>query len=232
MRKNPYEAKGWEEGKEMHPGGLSLTKELLLKVPLKKGDKVLDAGCGRGVTVHYLLDQGYDALGIDPSEVLIQEAKRKGHEEAFLTGNVEKLPFEDGEFFLVVSECVLSIVEDKVRALKELYRVLCPGGFLILSDLLWEKGHEGRAMWGNLNLWQEWVIEAGFKIFEAGKQEAALRDFYLQAVWEGKDDFLKDCLPKGIPGREFSYFSLIGQKGGESDGGDGCLGAPDHGAHL
>src|SRR5262249_2933437 len=55
----------------------------------------------------------------------------------FRRGDIESLPVEDGQFDVVLSNCVLNLCPDKDRALREIHRVLKPAGKLAVSDMAW-----------------------------------------------------------------------------------------------
>ncbi len=98
--------------------------------------KVLDAGCGTGGFMGYLRSR-YNPerlVGVDISEEALGFCARRGIDDVCL-GSVEKLPFEEGCFDLVVSLDVLyhSRVEDDLAALRELARVTRRGGYLLLN---------------------------------------------------------------------------------------------------
>lgn len=96
-----------------------------------RGLKMLDAGCGTGGLMKRLSKVG-DMVGIDFSLEAIKLAKRRG--VSAKPGTVERMPFKDNQFDLVTCIDVIyhKQVKDDVKALKEIGRVLKPGGFLIL----------------------------------------------------------------------------------------------------
>lgn len=95
------------------------------------GKKVFDLGCGAGETSVYLAKKGaaVTALDISPEMVAVGRrlAERHGVKVEFMTGVAEKLPFPDGHFDAVFGNGVLHHV-DLIPALKEIRRVLKPGG--------------------------------------------------------------------------------------------------------
>jgi arsenite methyltransferase len=110
---------------------------------VQKGDRVLDVGCGPGFYVAELLDtvgpEGVVA-GVDRSRDMLAVAARRtagkanvGFHEAGATG----LPFEDESFDRALSVQVFEYVEDVPGALREVRRVLRPGGRLVLWDVDW-----------------------------------------------------------------------------------------------
>jgi len=95
---------------------------------LTKEATILDFGCGAGRTVYSLLDQGYiNAVGYDPKNYL--ELRDPKDVSLFTVGNANgRLPFEDNSFDLIISEEVLEHVKDQVEVLRELHRIMRPGG--------------------------------------------------------------------------------------------------------
>jgi SAM-dependent methyltransferase len=102
--------------------------------------RVLDAGCGAGRNLRYLLAHGYECHGIDRDARAVaqlrQEAKALGRidaDERFMVGDVESLPWSDHAFDAVVSSAVLHFADDRRHfdvMVAEMWRVLAPGGLL------------------------------------------------------------------------------------------------------
>ena len=92
---------------------------------LGKDSKIADLGCGEGILVEELREQGYDALGVD----LNYES------EAVVRDDITNTQFESGRFDVILCLDVLEHLqfEDQVKALKEIRRLLRPGGRLIAS---------------------------------------------------------------------------------------------------
>jgi SAM-dependent methyltransferase len=103
-------------------------------LPPLDGLRVLDAGCGGGRTSAWLVEQGAGVVGIDTSEELLRLARDRLPSATFVHGDLaEPLPFEDGSFDVVVSSLVMHYLRDWAPALRELRRVLRPGGVVALS---------------------------------------------------------------------------------------------------
>jgi arsenite methyltransferase len=120
----------------IRPGGLALTERWLAFAKLPAGSRILDVGCGTGVTVERLAhDHGFQAVGIDSSSMLLAQAKQRNATLPLAMGDAETIPFPDGYFDGAVMECVLSLVVGRERILKECLRVLKPFGKLIITDL-------------------------------------------------------------------------------------------------
>jgi ubiquinone/menaquinone biosynthesis C-methylase UbiE len=96
-------------------------------------DAFLDAGCGDGRYLAALAPElPARRAGVDISERILETARRRV-EADFRQGNLERLPFEDGEFDLVLCSQVIEHVLDGDAAIDELARVLRPGGTLVIS---------------------------------------------------------------------------------------------------
>jgi SAM-dependent methyltransferase len=131
-------------GVTRHLGGAKATEELLRLCHLRAGQRVLDAGCGAGATVVRLAGpHRCRVVGADVSPRMLDWARR-GALRAGVASRVElavadvrELPFEDDAFDLVLCESVLAFVDDKRCALRELVRVLRPGGHIGLNEGTW-----------------------------------------------------------------------------------------------
>jgi len=128
----------------VRPGGFSLTERGLSVCGFGGGARLLDVGCGTGASVDFLRrDHGFAAVGVDMSGSLFPVAgDAAGLPVAIACA--EALPFSDGCCDGVLCECVLSLVKEPKRAIREFSRVLRPGGCMILSDVyerLSDSGH-------------------------------------------------------------------------------------------
>jgi ubiquinone/menaquinone biosynthesis C-methylase UbiE len=109
------------------------------------GDTLLDVGCGTGAVTlpakEKLGTHGH-AIGIDPSPEMVararQNAARKGLEIDFRLGVIEELPFPDESIDVATSSLMMHHLPAalKSRGLAEVYRVLKPGGRLLIADLM------------------------------------------------------------------------------------------------
>ncbi len=112
----------------------------LLKGRITPRQKVLDAGCGAGRNLIYLLKLGCDVSAIDAAEQNMVAVRRLAGELAphlgedrFPVGRIEALPFADGTFDTVLCSAVLHFARDEEHfhaMVGELWRVLRPGGLL------------------------------------------------------------------------------------------------------
>lgn len=99
--------------------------------------KVLDVGCGTGVLAGRLAAEGYDLTGVDPSEGMLEEARRNVAGATFVQGDGTDLPFEDDVFDLTYCVAVMHHVAaapDVKKTLAEMVRVTRPGGQIMVWD--------------------------------------------------------------------------------------------------
>jgi arsenite methyltransferase len=122
-------------GETLRPGGLTLTEWALDFCALPVGARVLDVGCGTGVTVQYLQHCGYRAGGIDLSALLLQSGRQKSSDLPFFQADGACLPLANRRMDAVLAECSLSVLTDTGAALAEFYRLLRQRGYLVVSDL-------------------------------------------------------------------------------------------------
>jgi ubiquinone/menaquinone biosynthesis C-methylase UbiE len=112
---------------------------------LHPGDSVLDAGCGTGDDAHAmaaLVAPGGQVTGLDEDEAILEEARRRGEGTnlpvTFASGDVQNLQFADATFTRCRSERMFQHVLDQHAAMRELARVLRPGGVIVVFDTDWE----------------------------------------------------------------------------------------------
>jgi len=112
----------------------------LLRGRIRQGARVLDAGCGGGRNLVYLLRQGYDVIGADADPAAVDHVRRLAASLApalpatsFVVAPVERMPFPDNAADVVLSSAVLHFARDDAQfdaMVREMWRVLKPGGML------------------------------------------------------------------------------------------------------
>ncbi len=98
------------------------------------GERVLDIAAGTGTSSAAIARTGANVVGLDLSAGMLDEARRKHRDVEFVLGNAEKLPFVSDEFDAVTISFGLRNVNDPKAALAEMYRVLKPGGRLVICE--------------------------------------------------------------------------------------------------
>ena len=234
---NAYESCCMHEvlGETLRPGGFSLTDLAVQYCGLSHEKSVLDLGCGRGATVNYLHEQyEISAIGIDPSEKLIDDARNNYNYGEFVLGKGENLPFDDASFDCVFAECTLSLM-DADSAVMQVHRVLKENGWFVINDV-YAKNPEAIGGLGSfsvnscmrglhdLNKLESKLEQAGFSIVYLEDCSHYLKELLVKVVFSygsmcefwntasdnciNGDDFyeaLKQCKP--------GYFMLIARKG-------------------
>ncbi len=108
---------------------------------VRPGDGVLDACCGTGDLALAARAAGAGrVVGVDFSERMLERARRKGPELEWVRADVLALPFEDASFDVVVVGFGVRNVEDLEAAVRELRRVLRPGGRLGILEITTPRG--------------------------------------------------------------------------------------------
>lgn len=130
------------------PGAAKERRIALEMLEVRKGDQVIDVGCGPGNYTRPLAQAAGEGLtiGLDASEAMVAAAAKRGGGEniAYLRGDACALPFEDGSFDIACSVGVIHMVEQPLVALGEMVRVLAPGGRLMVLVSCARKGKPRR----------------------------------------------------------------------------------------
>ena len=113
------------------------TRETLRRMPMTPTARVLDVGCGTGELLRRLRAKYPIAVlaGLDPVAEMLDVAKDKlsGNED-LRVGYADSLPWDAGSFDVLVSCNMFHYITHPVEALREMARVVRPGGFLVLTD--------------------------------------------------------------------------------------------------
>lgn len=237
-------------GKALRPGGARVTLRGLAAggMVAAGGDagqwkatrpdlRAVDIGCGAGATLALLHGMGFAVTGVEPSVAMRREAEEwLAKEISVVEGNAGAIPLPSGSQDVALCECVLSLVEDKAAALREIGRVLAPGGVLVWSDLCRRsKGGNGSKGSGGTVPGMErsgcmagavspdemsfLLEEAGFRPTLAEDHSRELRQLAGQLVFDGAGEQLAQwfggfCSQSSgaCGGKELGYILLTGIK--------------------
>lgn len=116
----------------------------VVNAPIQEGNIVLDLGSGAGIDVFkasQLVGPKGHVIGVDSTPEMIVRARdiaeRNGYENVeFRLGEIEHMPIDSNSIDLAMSNCVLNLLPDKLEGFKEIYRVLKPGGKIVIADLI------------------------------------------------------------------------------------------------
>lgn len=134
---------------------------------LREGETVLDLGSGGGIDVFLAarrVGSRGRAIGVDMTEKMVQLANKNAEKLGvrnveFRPGEIENLPVEDETVDVVISNCVINLSPDKDRVFREAFRVLKPGGRMLISDVV-TQGELPRKIRENPEMWARCVAGA------------------------------------------------------------------------
>ncbi len=165
---------------------------------VEQGSRILDVGCGNGRLFELFKNGNYEYTGMDISPEIIRLAKKKWLKEGevpdFVISDVTtEIPFRDHRFDVVFMIAVLNHIpseKQRIRALKNIYRVLSPRGLLLMT---------------NFNLWK-------FSTFQKGLLKYTIKKIKIQdEEWERRFGFkkrdlgLRDVITEWKGGKKKAY---------------------------
>jgi ubiquinone/menaquinone biosynthesis C-methylase UbiE len=109
----------------------------LAALELQPGDRLLDVGCGTGAALRVATPLVARAIGLDLAPGMIEEAQRLAADlpnAEFVVADAEELPFADGEFTAVLCSTSIHHYPQPRQAVREMARVLAPGGRIAIGD--------------------------------------------------------------------------------------------------
>ena len=144
MQEDELVGDGWDQSAEAwvrrvdsgDPSRVLLLDEAMLRALGDVGGKrVCDIGCGEGRFCRKLRGLGAETLGLDPTDALIRLAKGRDDAGSYLRARAEAVPVQAESFDVAVSYVALVDVPDLTGAVKEMARILRPGGRIVASIL-------------------------------------------------------------------------------------------------
>ena len=190
----------------------AVAEDVVAAAGVQAGERVLDVATGTGNAALVAARRGARVTGLDLTPELLEIAQRRGADEgleiAFLEGDAEGLPFEDGSFDRVTSVFGAMFAPDQARAAAELLRVCKPGGTVAVSA--WAPDGLNGQMFGTLGrhmppppegfrppiLWgvEDVVRELFAGAAEVGCEERAARDSVRAPSIDAWIDYLEQVL--------------------------------------
>jgi len=144
---------------------------------LKEGEIVVDLGSGAGIDCFLAANKVGDrgkVIGVDMTPEMLERARanaeKGGHSNVeFRLGEIQNLPIADNTADVIISNCVINLSPDKTRVFNEAFRILKPGGRLIVSDVV-------------LNQDLPEAIKKSAEAYTACISGAAKKDEYLKTI--------------------------------------------------
>lgn len=118
--------------------GEPVAKDLIRKAELQPGERVLDVACGTGIIARLSLQQvgetgSVTGLDINPGMLAVARSVTQDSSIEWHEASAEDMPFPDDSFDVVICQLGIQFMEDRSAALQEMYRILVPGGRMLLN---------------------------------------------------------------------------------------------------
>lgn len=140
-------------------------RRLAVDAVVRPGDRVLDACCGTGDLALEAERRGASVVGVDFSERMLERARRKSETVEWVLGDVLALPFADGELDAATVGFGVRNLDDLGAGLRELCRVLRPGGKLAVLEITRPRG----ILRPFFRLWFDVFVPLAGRILPGGK---------------------------------------------------------------
>jgi SAM-dependent methyltransferase len=184
-----------------------LYERVLERLDPRPGTRLLDAGCGSGLFAAMAADRGAVATGIDAADGLVRYARTARPAARFVVGDIERLPFADGDFGLVTAFNSVLYAAAPRRALAEIARVTSTSGRAVITVGAGPEQGACAALIDPLARLDELPDRSTLDLADAAAARAALRDAGFDAVadtdvafdveFESVDDAVRAQLPAG-----------------------------------
>jgi SAM-dependent methyltransferase len=168
---------------------------------IKDGALVLDVGCGTGRWLRRYLERGLQPVGVDATEGMLKRAASNGLKCPLVVGLAQNLPFDDAAFDLVSAVTVIQHISPAFQAdaLKEMARVLRPGGHLLLLELI--RGQGSHIFPRRPPDWIEAASSAAVSLVSWNGQEYLILDRAFVRLVHTVRRFVKIRVDSSLPGQ-------------------------------
>lgn len=175
--------------RQLRPGGLELTEHALSQCKINESSILLDVGCGKGESIHYMSNKfNCTVFGIEPEPSLFANAKAANPDVFIQRASAENIPFPEHYFDFVLMECVASLFESPEVSLIEIRRVLKSNGVLVITDIYSKvESFRGEGLLRNLysrNQIDQILNKTGFEISIFEDHSRYLKQMMCQLILE------------------------------------------------
>jgi SAM-dependent methyltransferase len=184
-----------------------LYERVLERLDPRPGTRLLDAGCGSGLFAAIAAERGAAVTGIDAAEGLVRYARTARSAARFVVGDLERLPFADGDFDLVTAFNSVLYAAAPRRALAEIARVTAACGRAVITVGAGPEQDACAALIAPLARLDELPDRSTLDLADAAAARASLRDAGFDSVavtdvafdvgFESVDDAVRAQLPAG-----------------------------------
>ena len=199
-----------------------ITEQLLHHLDARKNGKYLDIGCGTGNYTNALQKHGYDFVGIDPSDIMLEKANLISNEIDWKLGSAENTGLQENEIDGIIASLTIHHWSDLQKGFSELYKVVKPGGRIVIFTSTPE---QMKSYWLNhyfpkmlldsiiqmpdLNVVNKAMQNGGFEYIESNKYfiKPDLEDKFLYCGKQNPELYFDEQIRSGI-----SSFSSLSNK--------------------
>ena len=184
-----------------------LYERALEQLRITPGTRLLDAGCGAGLFAALAARAGADVSGLDAAPGLVAYARRRRPAADYIVGDLEHMPFNDGDFDIVTAFNSVLYAAEPRRALVEIARVTAPEGRTFVTVGAGPEQAESAALINPLACPDEVPDNHAFDLADAAAARAAFLDAGFESVatadiafsieFETADDAVAAQLPAG-----------------------------------
>lgn len=171
------------------------------------GDLVIDIGCGTGNFSRKLIDLGARIVGIDASQLMLDQAMQQDDQSIYRVMDMHELDYPDHYFDAAVSAFALEFTDRAEQVIQEAFRVVKPGGHILMGTIARDsaygqyyiqRGREGHPLFENAHFYS---LE---ELLQVNPEQVV---DYAQCIGFGPDDpVIPDCPPDVVPGVFFIHW--------------------------